>query len=117
MMRTPTIPHSDTAPAAAAWGTVAVADEPARFELRSAIGRRTVDVRPDFEMASTWSRVLKRIHHVEIRQTSEDDGWKAWIHGTGHRTPTRCRISVPTAIALGLRHVPLVLALDGQDTR
>ena len=116
------IPPSDTTPATTtpvtpAWGTVAPAAEPARFELRSAVGRRTVDVRPDFEMASTWCRVLKRIHHVEIHQATGDNGWKAWIHGTGHRTPTRCRISVPTAIALGLRRVPLVLALEGQDAR
>ena len=44
--------------------------------------------------------------------TGGESGWRAWIHGTGHRTPTRCRISMPTAVALGLRHVPLVLSLD-----
>ena len=104
--------HSHTTPAIPAWGTVAGADDPAQFELRSAVGRRTVDLRPDFQMAATWSRALERIHHVEIREASSDDGWRAWIHGTGHRTPTRCRISVPTAVALGLSRVPLVLALD-----
>lgn len=109
--------HSDIAPATPAWGTVAVGDEPARFEFRSVVGRRTVDVRPDFEMATTWSRALKRVHHVEIQEGSGDSGWKAWIHGTGHRSPTRCPISVPTAVALGLRRVPLVLALDGEATR
>ncbi len=113
--------HTDTAPATPTWGTVAVGDEPARFELRSTVGRRTVDVRPDFEMATTWSRSLKRVHHVELLEGSGQSGWTAWIHGTGHRIPTRCRISVPTAVALGLRNVPLVLALDhalgGEETR
>ena len=109
--------HPDTTPAIPALGTVAVADDPARVELRSAVGRRTVDLQPDFQMATAWSRALKRIHHVEIRETSGDNGWRAWIHGTGHRTPTRCRISVPTAVALGLSRVPLVLALDDAVAR
>lgn len=97
-----------TTPAPAA---VAVGDAAARFELRSAAGRRTVDVRPDFGMASAWCRALKRVHHVELQEVGER-GWRAWIHGTGHRAPTRRRISMPTAVALGLRRVPLVLALD-----
>lgn len=107
----------DPASAARGWGTVAVGDTPARFELRSTAGRRTVDVRPDFEMASKWSRALKRVHHVEIQESAGADGWMAWIHGTGHRAPTTCPISVPTAIALGLRRVPLVLELDDGATR
>jgi hypothetical protein len=107
----------DIAPATRGWGTVAVGVEPARFELRSTAGRRTVEVRPDFEMASMWSRALKRVHHVEIEESDGDGGWLAWIHGTGHRTPTRRRISVPTAVALALRDVPLVLALDAEVTR
>ena len=108
---------ADIASATRGWGTVAVGDEPARFELRSAAGRRTVDVRPDFEMASKWSRALKHVHHVEIQESDGAKGWTAWIHGTGHRVPTTCRISVPTAIALGLRHVPVVLELDAGATR
>jgi hypothetical protein len=108
--------HPDTEPSTPAWGAIVVGDEPARFEVRSVAGRRTLDVRPDFDMASSWSRALKRVHHVEIQEAG-DGGWKAWIHGTGHRTPSRCRISVPTAVALGLRRVPLVLALDGEVTR
>lgn len=110
----------DTTPASRAWGTVAAGDAPERFELRSTAGCRTVEVRPDFAMASSWSRALKRVHHIEIRESGESGGaggWTAWIHGTGHRSPTRCRISVPTAVALGLRNVPLVLALDGEVTR
>lgn len=106
-----------TAPPSRAWGTVADGDVPARFELRSTAGRRMVDVRPDFEMASRWSQALKRVHHIEIRESGGATGWAAWIHGTGHRTPTRRRISVPTAVALALRNVPLVLALDGEVTR
>jgi hypothetical protein len=109
--------HPGPAPATRGLGTVAVGDEPARFELRSAAGRRTVDVRPDFEMASKWSRALKHVHHVEIQESDGANGWTAWIHGTGHRAPTTCRISVPTAIALGLRHVPVVLELDAGATR
>lgn len=113
--------NPENAPNIPSLGAVEFGDEPARCELRSAIGRRTVDVRPDFKMASAWSRALKRVHHVEIQETTGDRGWKAWIHGTGHRTPTRCRISVSTAVALGLRRVPLVLALDDapdrEDTR
>ncbi|MDW3216275.1 MAG: hypothetical protein R8G01_19960 [Ilumatobacteraceae bacterium] len=105
------------APLARAWATVAVGDAPARFELCSSAGRRTVDTRPDFEMASKWTRALKRVHHVEIHEPHDDAGWTAWIHGTGHRTPTTRRISVSTAVALGLRHVPLVLALDGTPAR
>lgn len=107
----------DTATASRAWGTVAAGDAPARFELRSNAGQRTVDVRPDFEMASNWSRALKRVHHIEIRESGGAAGWTASIHGTGHRTPTSRRISVPTAVALALRNVPLVLALDGEVTR
>jgi hypothetical protein len=103
----------DIAPASRGWATVGAGHEPARFELRSTAGRRTVDVRPDFEMASKWSQVLKHVHHVEIREADGAGGLMAWIHGTGHRTPTTRRISVPTAIALGLRRVPLLLELDG----
>lgn len=102
--------HTDR-PASRAWATIAAGDEPTRFELCSAAGRRTVATRPDFAMATKWSRSLKRIHHIEICERA-GDGWAAWIHGTGHRTPTTRRISVSTAVALGLRHVPLVLALD-----
>lgn len=99
-------------------GTIAVGDTPSRFEVRCANGRRrTVAVRPDFAMASEWSRALKRIHHVELRGVDDPDGWTAWLHGTGHRTPTRCRISVPTAVALGLRHVPVLVSIDGETAR
>jgi hypothetical protein len=104
----------DIAPASRGWGTIGVGDG-ARFELRSTTGRRTVDVRPDFEMASKWSRAMKHVHHVEIREADGVGGLMAWIHGTGHRAPTSRRISVPTAIALGLRRVPLLVELDGGD--
>lgn len=109
--------RSSTPPLARGWGTVTAGDAPERFELCSTAGRRTVDARPDFEMASKWARALKRIHHIELHEHPSDSGWTAWIHGTGHRTPTARRISVSTAVALGLRHVPLVLALDGTPAR
>jgi hypothetical protein len=102
-------------------GTVAVGDRPSRFEVRCGEFHRTVDVQPDFDMASKWSRALKHIHHVELRNAASTEagagGWAAWLHGTGHRTPTRCRISVPTAVALGLRRVPVVVAVDGEAAR
>lgn len=109
--------HSDTMTSRPVRGTVAVGDRPSRFEVRCADVRRTLDVRPDFDMASKWERSLKHIHHVELRNCGDADGWTAWLHGTGHRTPTRCRISVPTAVALGLRHVPVLVALDGEAAR
>lgn len=109
--------HHDTMTSRTIRGTVAVGDGPSRFEVRCADRRSTFAVRPDFDMASRWERSLKHIHHIELRRSGTADAWAAWLHGTGHRTPTRCRISVPTAVALGLRHVPVLVALDDEAAR
>ncbi len=101
---------------ARAWGTIAVGDEPTRFEFCAATGRRTVAACPDFAMATKWSRSLKRIHHIEICERAGTEMLTAWIHGTGHRSPTTRRISLSTAIALGLRRVPVLMALDQPAT-
>lgn len=56
---------------------------------------------PDVEAARRWTKVLRRVHRVEIVAT--DTGCYGVVHGIGHRIPVSR--TVPFGVALGFREI------------